>query len=145
MQSTYDNFHYWEFESEIRYIRIIDLKYPVPRDDISLEELDKIYSERLIMIFLADKYILIDSDKFVLLLDSLNKGKFNASDYFLNNTLILDKNKNLNTDNFVIFDDNQPENNNDSYHFFYINYAENMNKDLMYLSEIYSKSKITIN
>lgn len=112
----------------------------MPRDDISFEDLDKTYSERFIVIFLANKYILMESDKFVFLVDNLNKNNFNAKDYFLNNSLIIETNNNLNTDNFIIFDDNQSENNNDSYHFFFINYPENMNKDLMYLSEIYRKS-----
>lgn len=115
----------------------------MPRDDISLEELDNIYIERFIMIILEKKYILIESDKFVCLLENLNNNpnpNFSAESYFLNNSVILNINSDLNTDNFTIFEDNQPGNRNDSYHFFFTNYPKDLNKDLMYLSEIYVKS-----
>ncbi len=118
------------------------MKYPRQREDISLEDLDNICSERFLIIFLEKKYILIDSDNFICLLDNLNKGNsnFNANHYFHNNSVTLDIDSDMNTDNFIIFDDNQHGNSNNFYHFFYINYPKNLNKDLMYLSEINSKS-----
>lgn len=143
MKTNYDNFHYWEFDSEIKYIKIIDLKIPLPRDDISLEEKDKLYNERFIIIFLEKRIIIFDSDKFVCLLENLlkNNPKFNGNSYFKKNSLFINVNSEFNTNNFIIFEDNQSENNNDFYHFFFINYPGNLNKEINYISEIYDKSK----
>jgi len=106
--------------------------------------LDKIYSEKFIIIFLEKKYIFIESDKLIFLLENLNNSNsnFNANSYFINNSFIIEIDSDLNTNNFIIFEDNQPENKNDFYHFFLINYPKNIDKDITYLSEIYRKSNL---
>lgn len=139
-----DNFHYWEFESEIKMIRIVDLKLLYPREDIPLEKYDNLYNEKFIIIFMEKKYIIFESEKLLFLLENLinNTLGFDSNKYFLNNSFIIDINNDLNTDNFIILENNQPDcDKDDLYHFFFLNYPTNYDKYKMYLTEIYSKSK----
>jgi hypothetical protein len=124
-------------------IRILDIKFPAPIEHVSLEEYENLYKEKFLIVFLEKKYIIIECEKLFFLLEKLssNPTDFDSNKYFLNNSLIIEINNDLNTDDFIILENNQSNCSRDEmYHFLFLNYPNNYDQYRMYLSEIYNKS-----
>jgi len=122
----------------------MNLQTTTSSKDLSLEEMESKYQERFLIIFLEQKFIILESENFIYLLENINSNSniFNPKSYFLSKGLIIDILDDFKTDNFIIFENNQIKNQDDYYHFFYLDKNANFDKNKMYLTEMYSKSNL---
>lgn len=87
---------------------------------------------------------MFEYEKLIYLIQNSIKNTINSTEYVQKNSLVLEKDKNFNTDDFIIFENNRKDGNKDSYHFFYLNHPLDYDKNTMYIKEKYQKSKINL-
>lgn len=108
------------------------------------EEVDKKNKEKFIVIYLEKEIIIFEVEKFTTLLEKINSNNdlTNVLEFIKNNSLVIERNAALNTDNFIILENNSGSYQDESYHFFFLNHPKNIDSKLLYLRESYSKSNI---